>query len=550
MGRTIRTCSVAALFFAATAAQTAVAARDDLTTWRAYVRGRAAISQDQLGEAARQFQTALKANSDNQILRQRTFGLALLSGQEKLSQDLARQLEAMGDSAFDTRIVLLGNAIERGKWAQAKALRNELSQERQLLFAMPVIDAWLAFGAGGDALEPLAMVGRDAVANNYAAEHRAFILGALGRVDEAMDAYRPLIAGDSGRAVRLRLAAAAMLQRAKRDREAIMLLEGSNVALQTASAYVKDGKKLEMGVATPAQGIAELFARLAADVSRERPSQVSIVIGRMATFLAPGNAETWLVVADMLAGDGKPDAALEALSHVSLTDPFAEQAIALRISLLQQLKRDAEALGIAQAATTRPGAGVPAWSRLGDVLVAIGNNADAAAAYSKAIDMAPKGDVPWQLYLLRGGAYERIDDWKRAEADLRRAVEMAPDQAVTLNYLGYALLDRNLNLDEAQRLIEKASALRPQDGPITDSLAWVHYRRGDFHQAIRLLEQAVRMEPAEPTINEHLGDAYWQVGRKIEARYSWRAAMVGTDEEPVLKRLRKKIDFGLQIGAD
>lgn len=550
MGRTIRTCSIAALFFAATAAQTAAAARDDLTAWRAYVRGRAAISQDQLGEAARQFQAALQANSDNRILRQRTFGLALLAGQEKLSQDLARQLEAMGDKAFDTRIVLLGNAIENGKWAQAKALRNELSQERQLLFAIPVIDAWLALGNGGDALEPLAMIGRDSLANSYAAEHRAFILGALGRTDEAMQAYQPLIAGDSGRAVRLRLAAAAMLQRAKRDREAALLLEGGNPALLVAKEQVKAGKRLEMGVATPAQGVAELFVRLAADVSRDRPSQVSIAIGRLASFLAPRNAETWLVVADMLASDGKPEAALEALSHVPLTDPFAEQAIALRISLLQQLKRDAEALGIAQAATTRSGAGSAAWSRLGDVLAAIGNNADAAGAYSKAIELAPKGNTPWQLYLLRGGAYERMDDWKRAEPDLRRAVDMAPDQAVTLNYLGYALLDRNLNLDEAQRLIEKASALRPQDGPITDSLAWVHYRRGNFNQAIQLLEQAVRLEPAEPTINEHLGDAYWQVGRKLEARYSWRAAMVGTDDEPVLKRLRGKIDFGLQIGAD
>src|SRR3546814_15275399 len=83
-----------------------------------------------------------------------------------------------------------------------------------------------------------------------------------------------------------------------------------------------------------------------------------------------------------------------------------------------------------------------------------------------------------------------------------------------------------------------------------DSLAWVHYRRGNFARAIDLLEQAVQLEPAEPTINEHLGDAYWQVGRRYEARYSWRAAMVGAEEEDVLARLRRKIDFGLDAGDD
>src|SRR3546814_14838558 len=104
-----------------------------------------------------------------------------------------------------------------------------------------------------------------------------------------------------------------------------------------------------------------------------------------------------------------------------------------------------------------------------------------------------------------------MGDWGRAEPDLRKAMELAPDQAVVLNYLGYALLDRNLNLDEAQRLIEKASALRPRDGAITDSLAWVYFQRGDFLRAIALLEQAVQVAPAEPTINDHqIGRATWR----------------------------------------
>ncbi len=525
---------------------TAAAARENIASWRAYVRGRAAISKDQLGEAANQFQIALKAAANDRTLQQRTFGLALLSGNERLARELAQQLSLAGEHGFDTRLMLLGTAIQKRNWAEAKAIRNGMSDEDQLLFALPIIDAWLALGKGDDPLAAIGTTGRNVLANSYASEHRAFLLGTLGRTEEALTEYQPLISGNSGRAIRMRLAAAAMLQHAGRKADALAILAGDAAALKKGRELVAGGKRLQTGVATPAEGVAELFARLAADVSRDRVSQIGLMIGRMATFLAPENAEGWLVTADMLANDGKLEAALDALTHIAPDDPFAEQTSSLRIALLQQLNCHAEALAIAQAAASRADADVSDWTQLGDALIAADNRPQAAMAYGKAIALAPPAEQLWQLYLLRGGVYERMGDWKQAEPDLRRAVALAPDEAVTLNYLGYALLDRDLNLDEAQRLIEKANSLRPQDGAITDSLAWVHFRRGNYQSAVELLEKAVQLQPAEPTINEHLGDAYWQVGRKLEARFSWRAAMVGADDAGVSARLRHKIDFGLE----
>ena len=86
--------------------------------------------------------------------------------------------------------------------------------------------------------------------------------------------------------------------------------------------------------------------------------------------------------------------------------------------------------------------------------------------------------------------------------------------------------------------------LRPDDPAITDSLGWAHYLRGDVAAAVPLLEKAAAGDPTEPTINEHLGDAYWTSGRLYEARYAWRAALV-TAEEKDHKRLDSKIDIGL-----
>src|SRR3546814_2041050 len=113
----------------------AAAVQQDFGAWRAYMRGRAAISQDKLGEAVRQFQTALQASEHERILRQRTFGLALLSGDEKLSFELARALEKAGQSCFDTRRVRLAQAVQDKEWDRAAEIRNGLSKENQLLCA-------------------------------------------------------------------------------------------------------------------------------------------------------------------------------------------------------------------------------------------------------------------------------------------------------------------------------------------------------------------------------------------------------------------------------
>ena len=117
------------------------------------------------------------------------------------------------------------------------------------------------------------------------------------------------------------------------------------------------------------------------------------------------------------------------------------------------------------------------------------------------------------------------------------------DRPAVLNYLGYAQLERRENLEEAEKLILRASQLRPKDSAITDSLGWVYYVRGNLPKAIETLERAVQGQPDEPTINEHLGDAYWAAGRRIDARYAWRAALLGADA-PGSERLRGKIDFG------
>src|SRR3546814_20637931 len=144
-----------------------------------------------------------------------------MSGEAKRSFELARALEKAGQAGFDTRLVLLAQAVQDKEWDRAVEIRNGLSKENQLLFALPVIDSWLAVGRGkDDPLAPIKGVGGNALAESYAAEHRAFLLGATGRTDDAMAAFQLLIQGETRRATGIGLVAPARLHRTRRQKEA------------------------------------------------------------------------------------------------------------------------------------------------------------------------------------------------------------------------------------------------------------------------------------------------------------------------------------------
>ena len=146
---------------------------------------------------------------------------------------------------------------------------------------------------------------------------------------------------------------------------------------------------------------------------------------------------------------------------------------------------------------------------------------------------------------MRGIAHERLKQWDKAEADLRRALELKPGQPQVLNYLGYSFVELRTNMDEALDMIVRAVKAQPNDGYITDSLGWVLYRMGRYQEAVPHMERAAELVPVDPIINDHLGDVYWAVGRKREARFQWNRALSFDPEEQDAERIRRKLAVGL-----
>ena len=118
----------------------------------------------------------------------------------------------------------------------------------------------------------------------------------------------------------------------------------------------------------------------------------------------------------------------------------------------------------------------------------------------------------------------------RAEADLRTILKHEPDNATALNALGYTMADNtpsNSNsprLTEALDMIQKALNITPQDPAVIDSLGWVHYRLGNFEEAILRLRQAMKAYP-DPEIAAHLGEALWAAGYHSKANEVWLEGM-------------------------
>jgi Flp pilus assembly protein TadD len=155
----------------------------------------------------------------------------------------------------------------------------------------------------------------------------------------------------------------------------------------------------------------------------------------------------------------------------------------------------------------------------------------------------------------RGITRERQGKWPEAEADFRASLDLNPDHPSVLNYLGYSLVEKQTNLEEALGMIETAVAERPQSGAIVDSLGWAQFRLGRYDEAVKNLERAAELEPVDPIITDHLGDALWAVGREIEAQFQWRRALSFEPEEAEADRIRRKLEVGLDAvlaeeGAD
>jgi Flp pilus assembly protein TadD len=514
-----------------------------------YLRARAAEAAGDTATASAGLSQLIAQDPGNQALQQRAYRQAIASGDMALALRTAGLLDKVAALPPDGRLLLALEAVREQNWGLADTVAERVAQERLFAFFVPFLHAWVAQASGkGEPLKLLEPAQSAPVARAYYPEQRALLLVAQGRPTEALAWIRSAAGGGVeklGGPTRLLLADALAQAGARADGES--LIAGDDPVYADARAKLAQGKRLVRDGDPTASALSVLMTQAAGDFARQHMGPLALALARFATFVAPDNHAAWLVTAELLSDAKRPEAALAALDRVAPADPIAPLASGLRIGILVNDGNEDRALAEANRAVEREATSL-AFARLGDVLMMRDQPQEAVEAYRKAVTAADRSGAPaarvWPLLLQLGAARDRAGDWAGAKSAMARAYEIAPEEASVLNQYGYSQIERRENVAEASRMIEKASALRPDDAAITDSLGWANYLRGKPAVAVPLLEKAAQDDPAQSEISEHLGDAYWTVGRLYEARFAWRAALV-TAEEKDKERLTSKIDTGL-----
>ena len=491
-----------------------------------YLVSQFAAHQGDLPFAAARMQDALAADPSSMELREDAFVLSLLAGSPEAPR-LARDLPANPLA----QLLLAARAAHDGKWTDAELGFAELPHQPLSDALRPLLVAWSqqAQGQSDRAMDTL----QPALTNNrlgtIALLHAALIADAAHRDGLAQRLYADLAHAQSQSSLQFAQILASWQARSG-DTAAARATIDKAVQATPELAIAEPGLIAALAhprVPAPVYAMAQVLVEVAAASTGETDHDAGELLVKVALTLVPDMTEAHLLASEIASGRHQWRTAASELERIPASEPLSP-VVQLRLAALYA--RDGRAsksvdvlTKLAAALPDRP----EPLAQLGDTLAGENRFADAVSAYDRAIALLPHPAAPdWTLFYARGAALERMHEWPRAQADMNRALELSPDQPSALNFLGYSMADRNQNLPAAEDMIQRALHARPNDGAIVDSLGWVKLRLGDTHEALKLLEKAAELEPEDASITGHLGDAYWNAGRRLEAEEQWRRALV------------------------
>ncbi|WP_410218730.1 tetratricopeptide repeat protein [Paracoccus sp. (in: a-proteobacteria)] len=524
-----------------------------------YLAARMATVENDFRAAARYFVQASAHDPQDAYLRDSALVALASAGEVERAVSMAEDmLQADQDSEL-AGLMRRAQLIRAEDWDGLLTLigrerNSDIPLDEDLLDG--TIRAWALLGAGR-ATEALAafeaMTASDGLAPivNY---HLALARAMVGDY-EAAD--RLMLQSEAGGHLLGLVARVQILAQLERRDEALGLLdqvqgiEGEPQLLALRERLQQDEPVPFDVIGGPADGVAHLLLSFASALaSSPDPEPLSLIHARLAAWISPENPEARLMIAQLLQDRQQFDLAeaeFEAVRRMGQMRPVAELS---RIDALSQADRRDEAEKAALALTAAYPQLPQSWIALGDVLRQQEKFQAAVPSYDKALALLENAspEMRWFPLYARGIALERAGQFDRAEADLLAALEIRPEQASLLNYLGYSWIDRNKNLDRALKMIQQAVTLSPDDGYILDSLAWAYFRLGRYAEAVAPMEQSIATMASDPLVNDHLGDIYWMVGRQREAQIQWRRALsLRPDESGEVDpdRIRAKLERGL-----
>ena len=548
--------AVAALTFSAPLAAQTSASYSRASVSGSFLAARHASTERDASAAAAYYRAALRGDPRNSELLSRAFLAVLANGEVDEAVRLAERVVQTDKNDRIARLVLGVRAI---KLKQYPTARQQLAQSVRLPvteLAATLLSAWtLASPAEHkQALETIDKLAGPEWYNLFKNLHAGLILDLAGQKRDAGKRFERAYQLDQSQ-LRIVQAYGSYLARQgnkESKEEALKVYKAFDEQLPRhplitdAIAELGAGRRPPALADTPQAGAAEVLYGLGSVLGRRGGEDLGLIYLQLALYLAPAHPMALLSLGDFYEGAKKPDLAIKAYERIPASSPLYRSAQIQRAMDLDALDRTEEAKAQLEKLIADNPSDLEAVTALGNVMRGRKQFAECGDVYSKGIDTIAKPErAHWTIFYFRGICYERSKQWPRAEADMKKSLELFPDQPLVLNYLGYSWVDQGVNLDDGMRMIQRAVEQRADDGYIVDSLGWAYYRIGNYDEAVKHLEHAVELKPEDPTINDHLGDAYWKVGRILEARFQWTHARDLKPEPEDLVKIEEKLKSGL-----
>jgi tetratricopeptide (TPR) repeat protein len=525
-----------------------------LTMSGSYLAARHASVERDANSAAAFYRSALRTDPKNNELLDRAFISSLADGDIDEAVKLADRILTIDKSNRVARLVVGVRDLKQKKYAAAQLNINQSIRGPITDLVATLLSGWASYGAG-DTKTAIANIDKLTGPEWYPIFkdlHAGMILDLGGKEKDAGARLERAYKLDDSM-LRVADAYARWLSRNKDAAAATAIYEAFDKKLARHPLVLeglresRTGKKLTPLVDSAQSGAAEALYGIGATLTRRGGEDLALVYLQLSLYLAPNHSLALLSLADLYESVKKPAMAIKVYERMPASSPLKRNAQIQLATNLDAADRSDEAIKILKGVTAEDAKDIEAIMALGNIERGRKKFADCVQTYSQGIDVLPQGNdkTNWIYYYYRGICEERSKQWSKAEADMRKALELQPEQPHVLNYLGYSWIDQGINLDEGMKMIKRAVDQRPDDGYIVDSLGWAYYRIGNYEDAVKNLERAIDLKPEDPTINDHLGDAYWRIGRTLEAKFQWAHARDLKPEPEELPKIEAKMENGL-----
>ena len=509
-----------------------------------YAAARVAEIGNRDAEALKAYNKLYRTAPDSAVLADRIFDSAIRSGDMEAALRAVRAQELRGQVSGEASLLLFADAFRKKNWSMALLAADELSARGNLGFMAPILRSWVNVAQGKPHGLPPEDIDADPIFAYYTTDQRIYFELNAGEYSKAKQSLRKLAAqgGDYTRDAFFRAAPVIVDQG---DSEFASALTGTAMGADHVAFLSLPAKNNARSKITPEDGLSALHIRVASALLEQKIVDPALILGRLAVWYSPDSASAKLTLAKALVAQNMIGPATALIETIPPTSPYWPQAIAARVT---QMKPE-EALVATREALKKWPKSTSISLLYAQALQAAGNPVQASQTYR---DIAENANQSGFTARQRAGhrlslaaALHDAGNWDGARHELETALALDPNNASTLNYLGYSLIERNENLPLAVTLITRAFTEIPDSIAITDSMGWANFKTGNYAQAVTLLEKAARSSGNDATINEHLGDAYWQAGRLRDARYAWRVASQAAEGDTAI-RIAEKIDIGIE----